>query len=259
MLGFSLINRRGIPIPTAVFDKLKDQFDRELTDDFGSENFLADYMVPTNGKCLIDVGASVGLWAIYAAKKGAEVHAFEPCPTAYNLLAKRAICHPNLHTYPYALGDVDATQKMTLSPYDIGAVMDQKQTQRIGAKTIDQTVRTLDSLKISNVGVLKIDTEGYEIPILKGAKKTIQKNKPLLLIEVHKDTGQAQKTFATELSRIQTLLKEYGYTYNVHYRPINLREMQPHIIAKPKNATSNIEFTMADSDAPTLYVSSGAT
>ena len=247
LLSFSLINRRGFPVPFSVFDKLStlDRFDQELTEDFGSEAFLSNYMIPPQGKCLVDVGASVGLWAIYAAKKGAEVYAFEPCPTAYNLLAKRALNYPKLHAYPYALGDFETTQKMSILSYDIGAVMNRKPAQRNGAKIIDQTVHTLDSLNIENVGVLKIDTEGYEVPILRGGKKTIQKTQPLLIIEVHKETGQAEKTFQAELSRIQNQLKAIGYTWKVHYRPVSLREMQPHIIAKPLKPISELEFSIA--------------
>ena len=201
-------------------------------------------MIPPQGKCLVDVGASVGLWAIYAAKRGAEVYAFEPCPKAYNLLAKRALNYPKLHTYPYALGDFETTQKMSVLSYDIGAVMNKKLAQRIGAKIIDQTVHTLDSLNIEDVGVIKIDTEGYEVPILRGGQKTIQKTQPLLIIEVHKETGQAEKTFQAELNRIQNQLKAIGYTWKVHYRPVSLREMQPHIIAKPLKPISELEFSI---------------
>lgn len=258
LLCFSLINRRGLPVPSAVFQKLSYHNVEEPTDDFGSENFLSSYMIPPQGKCLVDVGACVGLWALFAAKKGVEVYAFEPSPIAYNLLAKLAVNHPNLHTYPYALGDVNATQKMCISKYEIGAVMNQEQTKRVGGKTVvDQTVHTLDSMNLEQVGVLKIDTEGYEMPILRGAQKTIRKNQPLLIIEVHKETGQAAKTFEAELNRIQNQLKEFDYTWILHYRPVSLRQMQPHIIAKPLKNTPQLEFSIAcptcDNLAPTLY------
>ena len=52
-------------------------------------------------------------------------------------------------------------------------------------------IRKLDSLRLPEVGVIKIDTEGYETPILQGAKESIQKYNPRLVIEIHKQTGKA--------------------------------------------------------------------
>jgi len=43
---------------------------------------------------------------------------------------------------------------------------------------VETAVKTLDSLGIRHVGLIKIDTEGYEIPILGGATETILSNKP---------------------------------------------------------------------------------
>jgi len=103
-----------------------------------------------------------------------------------------------------------------------------------GGETIDIPLRKLDSLRLPNVGVIKIDTEGYEIPILQGAKQTIQKYQPRLIIEVHKDTGKAAKTFDEELQRIKNILKDLNYTWGIHLRAISLRDQQPHLIANPK-------------------------
>jgi len=49
-----------------------------------------------------------------------------------------------------------------------------------GKETATVTIRSLDSINRTNVGVIKIDTEGYETPILAGAKNLIAKEKPRL-------------------------------------------------------------------------------
>jgi FkbM family methyltransferase len=40
------------------------------------------------------------------------------------------------------------------------------------------TVRSLDSFDVQDVGLIKIDAEGYEVPVLLGARRTIEKSKP---------------------------------------------------------------------------------
>ena len=51
-------------------------------------------------------------------------------------------------------------------------------------KSYEVDLITLDSQKINNVGLIKIDVEGYELDVLIGAKKTIIENNPIILCEV---------------------------------------------------------------------------
>ena len=63
-----------------------------------------------------------------------------------------------------------------------------------GASTIDQdgdasiTTLTIDMFNIENLTCIQLDVEGHELSALKGAKKTIYKNKPLILIEDNKNS-----------------------------------------------------------------------
>jgi FkbM family methyltransferase len=203
-------------------------------DDLGNEAFLADHMIPEQNKCLVDAGASVGLWTMFAAKKGRQVYSFEPSPKAYAVLKDRTKEYPNIHAYPYALGEKDSVGRIAIGAFSLSGSMDAEVHRLHKGGTIDIPVRSLDSLGISCVGVIKIDTEGYEIPILHGAKATIEKYRPRLIIEVHRGTGKAAATFDEELQRIQAILKELGYTWVQHNRQISMRDVQPHIVAYPK-------------------------
>lgn len=64
---------------------------------------------------------------------------------------------------------------------------------------------TLDSLSLTDIGLIELDLEGYEYEALLGAKKTLQKNKPVLIIENADD-------------RINKLLSSLGY---VEWKKIN--------------------------------------
>lgn len=49
-----------------------------------------------------------------------------------------------------------------------------------------QFIRKLDDLKILNIDFMLIDTEGYELNVLKGGFETIKKYKPVIILEIHK-------------------------------------------------------------------------
>jgi len=226
-----IANRRKIPMPSAIYD----YFNRvgDISNDFGDENFFIDYMTPERGKCLVDVGANIGMWTFFVGKKRLEVYAFEPMPKAFNILRERAKKFPTVHAYPYALGDENTVGRLGFAALSVTGTMDEE-INLPGGGTVDVPVRKLDSIQLPKVGIVKIDTEGYETPILRGAKETIAKNKPRLIIEVHRGTGKAAKTFGEEQQRIEKILSDLGYRWTVHYRPLGLHEMQPHLIANPK-------------------------
>jgi FkbM family methyltransferase len=230
LLILRVVNRRKIPLPAAVYDFFNSPV--EMSENMGSENFLAEYILPEPGRCFVDVGANVGCWAFYVAKRGFEVYAFEPGPKAFSQLKDGAGKFPNLNPYPYALGDDNRIGRLGFAAFEKGGVVDEE-INLPGGRTIDVVVRKLDSLRLPSVGVIKIDTEGYETPILQGAKHTIQKYKPRLVIEVHKQTGKAAQTFKEEKQRIEKILESLGYSWTVHCRQISLHgETQPFLIGK---------------------------
>lgn len=238
IIFLNILNRRKLPMPGAVYAHFMKIDEKSNDEDFGDEAFLANYMVPEEGKCLIDVGAATGLWTLYAAKKGRQVYAFEPSPKSFIILKSKTVAYPNVHASSYALGDKDSVGRLGLAAFSLSGTMDVEVKGLHKGGTIDITVRSLDSLAIVDVGVIKIDTEGYETPILHGAKETIAKYRPRLIVEVHRDSGKAAKTFVEELQRIEAILIAYGYTWIQHKRQISLRDFQPHLIAEPKSERS---------------------
>ena len=137
LLIFSMISRRGFPVPSVIYWNLRNSSDEKESEDFGTELFMVRYIIPPKGLCLVDIGASVGIWTLYAGKRNVQVYAFEPSPTAYQLLAKRASSYPTIHTYPFALGDVNAVKKMSLSDFEIGAIMSDSASTRIGGRIVE--------------------------------------------------------------------------------------------------------------------------
>ena len=69
-----------------------------------------------------------------------------------------------------------------------------------------------------DLDTLKIDVEGYEYKVLKGAQETIMKYKPLLFLEIH---GHLLKLYNATVFDVYNIVKDYGYTmFDIHMREI---------------------------------------
>jgi len=142
---------------------------------------------------VLDVGASLGLWAVQlgriAAACGAEVWTFEPNP-ANTPWIRRNIEGNGLGrvitTHEMGLGD--KTEEVTLisAEYGVGNGVIEVQAQAGSTKfpRIPIGVRRLDDLEIPRpVSFIKIDTEGYEVAFLRGARELIRRDRPVIFGE----------------------------------------------------------------------------
>ena len=74
--------------------------------------------------------------------------------------------------------------------------------------------KTLDSFELTDVGFIKLDCEGYEPYILRGAEQTIKKYKPVILMEEKNYSG---KYYGEEGNLAVDLLLSWGYTMEVSW------------------------------------------
>ena len=133
----------------------------------------------------IDIGANVGLWACDLVKSFDHVIAFEPV-TEFIECFKKNVQGSNYTMYQMALGRAESFIEMNIVQGNTGHThIDQSS---IGKGTIP--LKTLDSFNLTNVDMIKIDVEGFEGEILAGAMKTIEQNKPVLVIEQQKHEYQ---------------------------------------------------------------------
>lgn len=140
---------------------------------------------------LIDVGANTGQWSRGLASRFAQVHAFEPDERA--LEALRRDLPGNVTVHACAVDEATVRRKMTLfeSPLHTGATTG---GCRIGAgepigEVIVQAL-ALDSLYVSGeiakpVKLVKVDVEGMELGVLRGAVGLLRRERPGVLVECH--------------------------------------------------------------------------
>ena len=148
-----------------------------------------------HSKIAIDVGANIGMMTRRYAKRFQEVHAFEPVLVNNTCLRHNCDDLDNVKIYNCALGEDEAEiQIYNKEQYDNSGGWSMKDYQnkdwihyKDDTDLISETVKVvkLDSLNLSP-DFIKVDTQHFELPVLKGAEKTIQENKPILQLELDK-------------------------------------------------------------------------
>jgi FkbM family methyltransferase len=149
----------------------------------------------------LDIGANVGLWTMDLVNDFDQVHAFEPVGDFRDCLVKNTK-KSNYTMYPVALGDLETEIDMIITPENTGH--SHVNTDTFGKGTIP--MHMLDSYDFNEIDLIKVDCEGYEVPILNGAKETILRNRPILIVEQQNHEYQQDRK---ELPAVQ-LLESWG-------------------------------------------------
>ncbi len=148
------------------------------------------------GDVVIDVGAHIGYFSLEAARHvGAtgKVLGFEPDPNISRVLADNAASRSNVCVYELALSNYTgfATFYRGVTPGETGwgtlhpgvGEADARVPISVRVSTLDEVLET--SAERNRIALLKIDAEGAENAILRGAVRTIRRDRPLILFEIN--------------------------------------------------------------------------
>lgn len=136
----------------------------------------------------VDIGANAGIYSYALARLYDTVYAFEPNPYLLDML--RAYASDDIHVSACGLSDTsgeavlhipqvrgqDLTGWATLDPA-VYPTVDH-------FRTLSVEVETLDSYALDAVAFIKMDVEGHELQVLEGARETIRRCRPHVLIEI---------------------------------------------------------------------------
>jgi FkbM family methyltransferase len=201
------------------------------------------------GMEFVDIGAHVGQYTLLTAGLGASVHSFEPNPQTFQLLQYnvQANALTNVRLNQVALADVSKVATIQAGPADnigtcsLGIVRNSKNHFVVQCQSLDSYI---EENRITDVHVIKIDVEGSELHVLRGAQGVLSRSKPQIIIEFEE---RNQCRFGFSCSQLGQFLTDLGYELFqitdsglLSYKFPKGDAAFPNVLARPKRKSSYV-------------------
>jgi FkbM family methyltransferase len=164
--------------------------------------FLDRFLQP--GMTFVDAGANEGIYSVFAAKRvGGQgtVWAFEPSARELaRLRANLELNHLTARIFPLALADSAGQAVLKIATYDhagqntLGGFAYQIEAEnsvRVEVRPLDEII---EQNPLGRLDLMKVDVEGAELSLFRGAVATLRKYRPVLLFELSEDSLRHQGT-----------------------------------------------------------------
>lgn len=195
---------------------------RAYLDSANDPNFIWDRHIVcyydkyiTKDSTVIDIGTNFGTHSLYMSKLAKRVISIEPQRYVFNQLCGNIFINDTHNIYPYNLAVSDTPGFLKL-PYPVDYSNPQNDSASLTLVKDENTdldsipcVKLDDFLSASDIKIdfIKIDSQGYDYLIMKGAKNTIQRDRPYLIFEVEQDimlekTGTKNQDFFDFLASV---------------------------------------------------------
>jgi len=143
-----------------------------------------------SGMFLLDVGASFGIFSLACARLGGNAIAIDPSRIATNMIAKQLRLNDlqdRVKVLGVAVGDKDGTIEMLNAGiysdgYYYESVRDRRELTIVPVTTLDHL-----AAHFGWPSHLKIDVEGYEAAVIRGARELLTQSSPLVFLELHNE------------------------------------------------------------------------
>lgn len=220
-------------IKTKKIGKVKFEFDFDYNPIYG-EMFLQTYQkhivnilesTLNEGDYFIDIGANIGYisaWAANFVKRKGKVYCFEPVPEIYHKLKRLRDLNSSHQIYLFnvALGEINSKGRIkiandgnigwnTLVP---GFLKDKRKVKydvEIGIRKFDNYILN-NQISPENITLIKIDTEGYEYPVLLGMRYFLKNyGKPPIICEI---APTAYNSLGYSLKDLSSYMNNCGYS-----------------------------------------------
>ena len=141
---------------------------------------------------VFDVGAHIGCTALLFSDLAKSVYAFEPSPTTFLLLQKNVLHSKkqNIFIHNFGLGSETGGSTLTFDPLNRSGGFVSNQIQASVGHIVEKIVihrldEEINSLNVSKIDFIKIDVEGFEGQVLRGAMQTLTLHRPVVVLELN--------------------------------------------------------------------------
>jgi FkbM family methyltransferase len=164
----------------------------------------------------IDVGANYGTFSMCIRHAVEHIEAFEPLAAPCTVLATA----PYIHSHQVALADYEGETTLYVPHTNGRAITGSASfTSLPYAHTVSVPVRRLDSFGFQNVRAIKIDVEGHEMAVLRGAQETMTRDHPILCVEIEQRHLNAPMT--TEFAWLTRLGYQGFFLWHGRVKPLS--------------------------------------
>ena len=180
--------------------------------EYGTEKLFREII--QEGMIVLDIGANCGIYSLHALKQNAEVYAFEPTPSTFEILRQNVGMNgyefsTKVHLFNVAAANESSTASLHISDHTCGhnSMFFQGETShQIEVKT-ERIDRLLKNVKVD---CFKLDVEGAEIIALDGMKELLHSNDDIIgFIEFSPNN---LRHAATDPKVLYEMLLSYGFT-----------------------------------------------
>jgi len=213
-----MVNRHDINQTWSLIKSGKAEGDSEIN----MIRQMLDY-IQADTKIFVDVGANIGTHSFAVARHLADagrVYSFEPQRLLFQIICGTMALNSVTNVYCYnaavgaAAGELAVPQFDYFKPMNFGSVeFGENQIEKLDQERGNDPekveyvpVVTIDSVRLPGVHVLKIDAEGMEFEVLAGARETILRFTPILIVEF----------FKVDFNKLGHKLEEMGYRVYIH-------------------------------------------
>ena len=224
---------RGIKVSVNGFDlRMPVRYFRYYKDGYESENFEYYRQTIKKDDHVIDIGGHIGLQAVVFSKlaSNGKVYVFEPAPNTYAIITKTIKIndlHDRITVFKEAVSDKRGVTSFFINDTPLADNANSLVQHRLDKKLVEVKVPliSIDEFiaenKISKIDFIKVDAEGAELDVLKGAVKCFADFKPKMTLGLH---PSPIKQKGDSLAEIFDLLKNYNYSIKLHDKEMDKNE-----------------------------------
>ncbi len=167
-----------------------------------------------SGDTVLDVGGNHGLYTYHLSRlvgPSGRVHTFEPVPPNLGIMRHtiKTLALNNVTVHPYGCGDKPGSAMFCVLLDHGVPQLGWPRPQEAQGLRFDCEIVRLDDVVDSKIGFLKIDVDGAELLVLRGAQQILRESRPVILFEA----GGYTRDFGYEQQDVFDFLSSFGYRF----------------------------------------------